>query len=123
VRIYIDREDGVTIDDCERVSRQVSAVLDVNDPIAGSYILEVSSPGLDRVLFRAEHWAESLGELVDVRLFAPVAGRRHVTGRLDKIEGERVTVIPEDGSDALEVELDAIAKARIVPDFEGSGRQ
>ena len=76
LRLYIDSEDGVTIDDCQAVSHQVSGLLDVEDPIQGQYSLEVSSPGLDRPLFRAADFERFAGHEVSLRLVAPVEGRR-----------------------------------------------
>ena len=122
LRIYIDREEGVTLDDCERVSRQVSAVLDVEDPIASAYVLEVSSPGVDRVLFHPEHFAECIGEEVEIRLFAPLDGRRQHRGELVAFEAAaganaRVTLATGEGEN-VEIDLDAIAKAQVVPSFD-----
>ena len=116
LRIYIDRDDGVSIDDCERVSKQVSALLDVEDPIASSYTLEVSSPGMDRLLFKPEHYAQSVGERVDLRLGMPEQGRRRVIGEMTKYGGEEVTV-NVDGTPFV-VQLANVQRARIVPRFE-----
>ncbi len=88
LRIYIDKDTGVVIDDCERVSRQVSALLDVNDPIPGNYRLEISSPGMPRPLFYPEQYARFLGEEVRIRLGTPVDGRRNITGTIAAVEGE-----------------------------------
>ena len=82
LRIYIDHEQGISVDDCADVSRQVSAVLDVEDPIASEYNLEVSSPGLDRPLFKASHYGLVIGERVKVQTKFPVDGRRKYTGTL-----------------------------------------
>lgn len=95
LKLYIDSADGVTIDDCERVSHQVSALLDVEDPIVDRYRLEVSSPGLDRVLFHREHYLANIGRRVDVRLTFPFGGRRHVEGQLAGIKGQDVIVYSE----------------------------
>lgn len=121
LRIYIDGAEGrgVTLDDCERVSGQVSALLDVEDPIATPYRLEVSSPGLDRVLFRREHFALCAGERVDVRLAFPFEGRRRLLGVLAGIEGDDVIV--RDGEFEYLLPFGQIRRARIVPDFDGEG--
>jgi ribosome maturation factor RimP len=95
LRIYIDHEDGISVDDCAAVSRQVSAVLDVEDPIAGEYNLEVSSPGLNRPLFKADHYAKSVGERVKLQTRYHIDGRRKFTG----------TVLSAD-EDQLELEID-----------------
>ena len=97
LRIFIDRDAGVTIDDCEQVSRQVSAILDVEDPIAGEYTLEVSSPGTDRLLFTVEQFQQYCGEQVDIRMRSPIEGRRKFKGILqDVVSG--VVRIEVDGS-------------------------
>ena len=112
LKLFIERDGGVTIDDCERVSRQVSALLDVEDPIIHSYRLEVSSPGLDRPLFRREQYLASVGEQVDVRLAFPFDGRRRIAGRLAAIEGDDVVVEVEDHEVVLPFEQ--IQRTRLV---------
>ena len=82
LRIFIESDKGITVDDCERVSRQVSGVLDVEDPIAGEYTLEVSSPGADRMLFTLDQYQRFIGEQVSVRLRAPFDWRRNFKGLL-----------------------------------------
>ncbi|MCZ6871255.1 MAG: ribosome maturation factor RimP [Gammaproteobacteria bacterium] len=114
--IYIDREEGVTVDDCERVSREVSALLDVADPISGSYTLEVSSPGLDRMLFNREHYAESVGERVDLTVTEPLEGHRRFIGQLKRLDDDQL-VIDAEGSE-YRLALSSIQKARIVPRYE-----
>ena len=117
LRVFIDGVDGgdVTLDDCERVSGQVSALLDVEDPIATKYRLEVSSPGLDRLLFRREHYEQSVGEQVDVRLAFPFEGRRRFVGLLAGVEEEDVVVRIDE--DEYLLPLSQIRRTRIVPDF------
>lgn len=114
LRLYIDRSDGVTLDDCERVSRQVSGVLDVEDPIRGAYTLEVSSPGLERPLFTPAHFDRFAGERVKVKLDVPVEGRRSVTGVLRAMR-EGCVVVLEDGVERV-LPLDAIRRAHLAPD-------
>ncbi len=92
LRVYLDKEGGVSIDDCEAVSRPLSDALDEADPIAGSYTFEVSSAGLDRPLRRPEHFAQCMGQQVDVRLYRPVDGRKAYTGVLSGYEDGDVTV-------------------------------
>ena len=116
LRIYIDGDDGVTVEDCERVSKQTSDVLDVENILASSYTLEVSSPGLDRLLFKAEQYAQSIGETVDVRLNYPFEGRRRFVGALTGLENDEVVVLVED-SEYL-IPLSNVQRARIVPRFE-----
>ena len=116
LRVYIDSEDGVTVDDCQAVSHQVSGLLDVEDPIPGQYSLEVSSPGLDRPLFRAADFQRFAGQEVRVRLVAPVEGRRKFRGLLVGMRDDRVVVRVEEQE--LVVSLDEIDEARLVPDYE-----
>ena len=100
LRLYIDREGGVGLDDCERVSREVSALLDVEDPIPSAYTLEVSSPGFDRLLCKPAHFGRFLGSRVFVELKEPREGRRRYTGTL-------LTV--DEGGIALEVDKQRVA--------------
>ena len=116
LRIYIDRDEGVTIEDCEHVSKQVSELLDVEGTLTSSYTLEVSSPGMDRLLFKPEQYAESIGETVDVRLNYPFEGRRRLVGALTGLENDEVVVRVED-SEYL-IPLSNVQRARIVPRFE-----
>lgn len=102
VRVFIDREGGVTVDDCTRVSRELSALLDVEDPIPTGYTLEVSSPGFDRVLRTQAHFGRFVGARVFVELKEPRAGRRRYTGML-------LTV--DDAGIALEVDREHVAVA------------
>jgi ribosome maturation factor RimP len=113
LRLFIDREPGVTLADCELVSGQISAFLDVEDPLPGSYTLEVSSPGLDRRLRTAEHFRRFVGEEVKVQLLEPVDGRRRLRGELQALDGD-VAILEVDGAE-WRVKLDAIDVARLVP--------
>jgi len=117
LRIYIESAAGVTIDDCERVSKQVSALLDVEDPMGTAYVLEVSSPGLDRVLFKPEQYAERIGEQIDVRLSYPLQGRRRFVGRLNSLEDDEIAVQigPEE---EVVIPLETVQRARVVPQFD-----
>ena len=117
LRLFIDREGGVNLDDCEQVSRQVSAVLDVEDPIRGHYALEVSSPGLDRPLFRLEHYSRFVGHLVKVRLSHALAGQRNFKGTIVRVDGKAVVIALEDGSE-ISLAFDNIDKANLIPVFE-----
>ena len=117
VRVFIDSEEGVTLADCERVSHQISGVLDVEDPIRGRYNLEVSSPGLDRPLFTLEHYARFLGEKVKLRLRQAVEGRRKLAGRIDRVEGEVIHIM-DDAGQTYELKVDEIEKANLVPDYD-----
>lgn len=115
LRVYIDQEDGVDLDDCSRVSREAAALLDVEDPISGHYKLEISSPGLDRPLFTPEHYARFAGSEARLTLFAPEAGRRKFRGRILGAAEGRVRLSVED--EEMVFEFSNIAKANLVPDF------
>ncbi|MEJ2385429.1 MAG: ribosome maturation factor RimP [Xanthomonadales bacterium] len=114
--VYIDRPDGIAIEDCERVSREVAALLDVEDPIPGHYSLEVSSPGLDRPLFTADHYRKFIGEQARVTVFAPVDGRRKFRGEILGCDDARLR-LRQDGAE-VELDMGNIAKARLVPDYD-----
>jgi ribosome maturation factor RimP len=115
VRLYIDKEGGVNLEDCEKVSRQASSVMDVEDPIAGEYTLEVSSPGMDRPLYTLEHFAAYTGEQVSIKLRSAFEGRRKFTGLLNGVEDDDVLVVVDDNEYLLPLEL--IEKANIIPRF------
>ncbi|MGR3808717.1 ribosome maturation factor RimP [Pasteurella testudinis] len=93
VRVYIDKDGGVSVDDCADVSREVSALMDVEDLIADKYNLEVSSPGLDRPLFTLAHYQRFVGQEIAVHLRVPVLDRRKWSGKLDSVEGDMITLI------------------------------
>ncbi len=116
LRVYIDKPEGVTIDDCEAVSREVSDVLDVEELLAGGYTLEVSSPGLDRILFKAEQFEANIGATVDVRLNFPFEGRKRFVGLLAEVENARALVRLEDTEYVLP--LENVQRARLVPQFD-----
>lgn len=115
VRIYIDSDDGIQVDDCAKVSRQVASVFDVEDPIAGEYTLEVSSPGMDRPLFNKAHFESNVGAHVKVKLRAPYEGRRNFAGVLVAVEDEDIVLAIEDHEYLLP--LETIDKANVVPQF------
>jgi len=96
LRLYIEAEQGVQVDDCARVSEQVSALLDVEEPISGEYLLEVSSPGVDRRLFTLEQCAAYAGEAVEVRLRRPFEGQRRFRGTLGGVEGDDLVLRVDD---------------------------
>ena len=116
LRVYIDHEDGISVDDCAQVSYQVSAVLDVEDPINTEYNLEVSSPGLDRPLFTAAQYAQFAGDSAQVTLNVPVSGKRKFTGVIKQVAGNVVSF--EVGNDTLDVDIATIKRANIVPSFD-----
>lgn len=116
LRIFIDSENGITVDDCAAVSHQVSGVLDVEDPIPGEYNLEVSSPGMERPLYTLEQFAMYVGDQVQMRLLAPVAGKRRVKGLLDAVEGEELVV--KVGEEVLRVPFPQVDRANLVATFD-----
>jgi ribosome maturation factor RimP len=126
LRVYIDSlahdggaEGGVGVDDCEAASREISALLDVDDPIAGQYVLEVSSPGIERPLFNAAQFARFIGSEAKVTLKLPREGRRRLRGKIAAVEGMRI------GMDAdgvrMDIGQDEIESAHLVPDWEALG--
>ena len=125
LRLYIDvpeaqaGERSVGIEDCERASREVSAQLDVEDPISGHYTLEVSSPGLERPLFGAAQFARFAGEAAKVALKLPQDGRRRLQGTILRVDGDQVAFGVDGGE--IVVPVDNIDKARLVPDWVALG--
>jgi ribosome maturation factor RimP len=112
IRIYIDRESGVDISDCEKVSRQVSAVFDVEEPITEEYTLEVSSPGLERPLFRLEQFRKYVGSAIQLRVKKPQDGRKKFKGDLVRVDDNRI-VLSLDG-DEVDFQHTDIDKANLV---------
>ena len=120
LRLYIDAPGrSVVIEDCEAVSREVSAVLDINDPIASHYTLEVSSPGIDRPLFTVAQFAKHIGETVKLTLQIPLDGRRRLQGAIVGVDGDNITLKTE--ATELSVQHANIEKARLVPDWVALG--
>ena len=115
LRIFIDHADGIQLEDCESVSRQVGAVLDVEDPIKGEYDLEVSSPGLDRPLLEKRHFERFIGHEAKIRLRRAVDGRRRFKGFIWAVEGDELS-IEVDGA-VFRVAFAEIDSARLVPEF------
>lgn len=118
----VDRERrAVTVEDCEAASREVEAVLDINDPIPGRYQLEVSSPGIDRPLFNAEQFARHVGEAVKLQLRLPIEGRRRFQGRIRQVDVDEQRIVLDVEEGELIVSHDSIERARIVPDLVALG--
>ncbi|OOF37465.1 ribosome maturation factor RimP [Rodentibacter heidelbergensis] len=115
VRLFIDKEGGVTVDDCADVSRQVSAILDVEDPIADKYNLEVSSPGLDRPLFTLNQYERYVGQDIAIHLRIPVMDRRKWQGKLERIENDMLILVV-DGQEQVFV-FGNIQKANVIAKF------
>jgi len=113
LRVFIDHENGVNVSDCAQCSREISGVLEVEDPINGAYVLEVSSPGLDRVLFNTEQFSQYIGEYVLVKLAQPVLGARNIKGTIQSVSEEEIVVTNE----VMEYgfEMTNVMKARLKP--------
>lgn len=113
LRVFIDKPEGIAVEDCEVVSRQLSAILDVEDPLPGHYTLEVSSPGLDRKLTKPEHFQRFTGETIRVKLRFPLDGRRNFRGALRTADDEKIEV--EVDGELHSLQLSTIESARLVP--------
>jgi ribosome maturation factor RimP len=115
LRIYIDSENGILLDDCTKVSHQLSGMLDVEDPIQGEYQLEVSSPGADRPFFKLSQFESYVGSTVNINLFKPIDKRRKITGLIQAVEGDSVILL--EGEQTIKVPFQAMSKARLVPEY------
>lgn len=113
VRLYIDRPEGIGLEDCEQVSHHAAGLLDVHDPVPGEYVLEVSSPGDDRPLVKPQHFARFVGERVKVRTWAPMAGRRNFQGELAAADAESIQIDVE--GVRVTLRLTDIERARLAP--------
>ena len=122
LRVYIDSENGILVEDCTKVSHQISGVLDVEDPIQGFYQLEVSSPGADRPFFKVSQFEQFIGSTVTVNLFKAIAGRRKITGVIEKVETDIITL--SEAEQLFDIPFNAMSKARLVPEYliEKGGR-
>jgi ribosome maturation factor RimP len=116
LRVYIDKqEEGITVDDCAAVSHQISGILDVEDPIAGEYTLEVSSPGMDRPLYTLEQFEQFKGHKVSIKLRLAYEGRRNFKGLLNGIEGDDILLVVDE--DEFLLPIDLIDRAQVIPQF------
>jgi len=113
LRVYIDSPAGVNVDDCARVSRQLSALLDVEDPLPGHYTLEVSSPGLDRPLVKPEDFMRYVGETIKIKMQQPMLGRRNFSGRLVDVTADHVVI--EVDKERFDLMFEGMERARLVP--------
>lgn len=116
LRVYLDKVDGIDIEDCETVSHQVSAILDVEDALSGHYTLEVSSPGLDRTLTKPAHFERFMGEDVRVKLRFPLEGRRNFKGALKSADEKQIEIEVDGQSHSLPLTM--IESARLVPQLQ-----
>jgi len=115
LRLYIDKEEGITIDDCSDVSRQISALIDVEDPVRGQFNLEVSSPGMDRPLRRVKDFQRFSGAKVKLKTIMPFDGQRNFSGRL--LQADEESVVIETDTEEISIPMSALDKARVVPEF------
>ncbi len=114
LRIYIDHEKGITLDDCSKVSYQVSAMLDVEDPIQGHYNLEISSPGLDRPLFEIAHYRKYIGNRIKVRMYNPVQDQRNFVGILQRVDETDIHLLIN--AEEVTLSFSGIEKAKVIAD-------
>lgn len=115
LRVYIDTENGVLLEDCTKVSHQLSGVLDVESPISTNYELEVSSPGIDRPLFKLSQFKQFLGKMVTINLFKSINQQRKITGIIEKVESSAIILRRAD--QVLEIPFQTMSKARLVPNY------
>lgn len=116
LRVYIDSEQGILLDDCTKVSHQLSGMLDVEDPIPGEYQLEVSSPGADRPFFKLSQFQRFVGSKVNISLFKPIDKRRKLSGEIKSVDGDAVVI--QEGEKLFSVPFQAMSKARLAPDYD-----
>lgn len=117
LRIFIDKPEGVTVDDCANVSRRMSAVLDAEDFIPSSYMLEVSSPGLERELYSLKDFEKFAGNMAKVKTTQPVNGQKNFSGRIIEIKGEEI-VFEDKTNGTVQFPYNTVAKANLEVDFE-----
>ena len=113
LRVYIDSDKGITVDDCQAVSYQLSGILEVEDPLQSQYALEISSPGLDRPLVKPEHFKQFIGDLVKIRSTEAVLGRKNFKGILESFDGEYLCVAVD--NEVYEIPFENVEKANLVP--------
>ena len=115
LRVFVEKEDGITVDDCADISRQISAIMDVEDPISSAYMLEVSSPGMDRLLFKPSQFERYKGQTVQVRTAVGVLGRRKFKGPMVQVTDSMIEI--EVDGELYEIDYDIIEKANLVAEF------
>lgn len=115
LRVFIDTENGVLLEDCTKVSHQLSGMLDVEDPIIDNYQLEVSSPGTERPLFKVSQFEQFIGSTVTINVFRPIGNRRKLVGIIEQVENDVVTLLMNEQS--IDIPFQAMSKARLVPDY------
>lgn len=116
LRVYIDKADGIDLDDCVAVNEQVSGILDVEDPIPGKYTLEISSPGLDRPLFNLKDFERFIGSQAKIRLSRPIERQRNFKGEIVAVNGDLISLKTQEGK-TIELAVQSIDVARLIPTF------
>lgn len=114
--VYIDQKEGISLEDCEKVSREISAFLDATDPIAEAYTLQVSSPGLERKLTRLKHYQAVVDKMIDLKLFEAIGGQKQLCAVLRSVDAEKI-VVQEAGAEPLTIPFKSIAKASLHFEF------
>ncbi len=117
LRVFIDKADGVTIDDCANVSQALNAMLDKHDPVEENYILEVSSPGVERPLKKPEHFLRFKGKLAQLKLYFPIDGTKLIEGNIVDYRDGEVVIALRDDDKTIEIPFDKIATAKLLFDF------
>lgn len=112
LRVYVDNDHGITVDDCERISRQLNALLDVENPIAHQYTLEVSSPGLNRPLFTLDHFKKQIGKSVAIQTREPIQAQKNFKGTLQEVQADKIILFCE--NKCIELPLNSIQKAHLI---------
>ena len=115
LRIYIDSPNGILLEDCSKVSHQLSGVLDVEDPIQGNYQLEISSPGEDRPFFKLSQFQQFIGSTITINLYSSIDKRKKITGRIEAVEGEDILLL--EGEQIFRIPFQAMSKVRLVPEY------
>jgi ribosome maturation factor RimP len=116
LRIFIEHAEGISVEQCSEVSQEVSALLDVENQIKSAYTLEVSSPGMDRLLFKGEHYTSNVGQTIDVRLNFPFEGRRNFVGQIVGFKDDEVVMQIDDMEFCFPVEN--VQRARVMPQYD-----
>lgn len=111
LRIFIDKDEGITLDDCELTSRAVEEILDVKDPINQAYHLEISSPGLERPLKKTKDFERFLGSMIEIKTFAPLAGKKKFKGQLEGVNAEQINIVID--QEEIIIPRDKISKANL----------
>ena len=113
LRVFIDKEDGIDLNDCEKVSNEINPLLDEKDFIKEMYFLEVSSPGIERVLRKDEHLKDSIGKEIEVKLFKPIEKQKEFVGTLEDYNEEKIILVLEENEEKIEIERKNISLMKL----------